>query len=312
MRAGARLGDPRPGTNGWNAPWPVAKPWMMVYQNETRLIGRPELPVIITETGWSRDFCTEEERANWQVEAWQAWNADPQLLASCPFDLMGPRIAGFPWINASGTRLPVFTDTVELRCRLLPETCVNCLAAEPDPLEPSLTGRVSLQECNSTSPGQLWLPAPAAPGRGGTYGPNAAAAAAAVAVTAVAAGAACTLPTGNITLSVNVSASAATGGFRAQYLSCRADGQPTHMCQLGDDVNIWFYAGVNATNQQWSLRSCAGTAASLLVSAFSGACVSSESTMVACDCADRQALWTAVARGGGAQQGATCALVNTQ
>ena len=36
-----------------------ARPWLMVYQNETRLIGRPTLPVIITETGWSRDFCTE-------------------------------------------------------------------------------------------------------------------------------------------------------------------------------------------------------------------------------------------------------------
>ncbi len=25
---------------------------MLVYQNETRLVGRPDLPVIITETGW--------------------------------------------------------------------------------------------------------------------------------------------------------------------------------------------------------------------------------------------------------------------
>jgi hypothetical protein len=64
-----------------------------VYQNETRLIGRPTLPVIITETGWSRDFCTEEERAGWQVSAWQAWYDDPQLLAACPFNLEGPRYA---------------------------------------------------------------------------------------------------------------------------------------------------------------------------------------------------------------------------
>ena len=60
-------GDPRPGTNGWNAPFDVAQPWLMVYQNETGLVGRPDVPVVITETGWSRDFCTEEERAGWQV-----------------------------------------------------------------------------------------------------------------------------------------------------------------------------------------------------------------------------------------------------
>ena len=64
-----------------------------MYQNETRLIGRPTLPVIITETGWSRDFCTEEERAGWQVSAWEAWYDDPQLLAACPFNLEGPRYA---------------------------------------------------------------------------------------------------------------------------------------------------------------------------------------------------------------------------
>ena len=100
---------------------------LLVYQNETRLIGRPSLPVIITETGWSRDFCTEDERAGWQVSAWQAWFDDPQLLAACPFDLEGPRIQGFPWIDSSGKRLPVYTETKALRCQLL--RCLLGLAA---------------------------------------------------------------------------------------------------------------------------------------------------------------------------------------
>ena len=43
-------------TNGWNSPWDVAKKWMMVYQNETRLVGRPDVPVIITETGWCAPY----------------------------------------------------------------------------------------------------------------------------------------------------------------------------------------------------------------------------------------------------------------
>ena len=82
---------------------------MLVYKNETRLVGRPDVPVIITETGWcahddlhvsgidqfdrslvpgldrSADFCTEEQRAEWTISAWQAWFNDTQLLASCPF-----------------------------------------------------------------------------------------------------------------------------------------------------------------------------------------------------------------------------------
>jgi hypothetical protein len=120
-------GDPRPGTNGWNAPFSVSRPWLLAYQNETRLVGRVDVPVIITETGWSRDFCTEEQRAVWQVSAWEAWNADSQVVAVTPFNLEGPRIAGFAWLNASGARLPVFTETVALRCRLYSASCKNCL-----------------------------------------------------------------------------------------------------------------------------------------------------------------------------------------
>ena len=82
-------GDPRPNTNGWNAPFEVAKPWLLVYRNETRLVGRPDVSVIITETGWCGDFCTEEERAGWQVSAWEAWFADAQVMAACPFLLAG-------------------------------------------------------------------------------------------------------------------------------------------------------------------------------------------------------------------------------
>ena len=55
-------GDPRPGTDGWNAPYPIAKPWLAVYRNETRLVGLPQMPVIVTETGWCMDFCTEVGR----------------------------------------------------------------------------------------------------------------------------------------------------------------------------------------------------------------------------------------------------------
>jgi hypothetical protein len=119
-------GDPRPGTNGWNAPFEVALPWLVVYRNETREAGRPTLPVIVTETGWCGDFCTEADRAEWTAAAWRVWVADPQIVAVCPFLLEGRQWwpKGFPWIAADGaTRLPVFNATVALRCQLFPATC---------------------------------------------------------------------------------------------------------------------------------------------------------------------------------------------
>ena len=268
---------------------------LLVYQNETRLIGRPSLPVIITETGWSRDFCTEEQRAGWQVSAWQAWFDDPQLLAACPFDLEGPRIQGFPWIDPSGQRLPVFTETKALRCQLLDETCRNCLTALPDAREPNVTGEVSLEACSSVDndgAAQLWM---AEPIRGS--GSSQAAEHDSLST--------------NVTLSVNVSAPSGSGStYWRQYLSCRADGQPGHACQPGDDVDIWFGAGATATNQHWTIRPCqtgpTGSqavevdGASLIVSAMSSACVSSSGLMVECNCTDTAQLWhptTATATG---------------
>ena len=51
-----------------------------------------------------------------------------QVEAACPFLLEGSQWwpKGFPWIAVDGvTRLPVFTQSVKLRCEMLPETCKN-------------------------------------------------------------------------------------------------------------------------------------------------------------------------------------------
>ena len=50
------------------------------------------------------------------------------MEAACPFLLEGAQWwpKGFPWIAVDGkTRLPVYTQSVKLRCELLPETCKN-------------------------------------------------------------------------------------------------------------------------------------------------------------------------------------------
>ncbi len=107
------------------------------YRNETALVGRPSLPVILTETGWRRHAATipssavanqaeaklsllprqselrfdpprpaptsASDQANWTTLAYeQLWLRDPQLLGVCPFLLAGVfwEADGWPWVVA--------------------------------------------------------------------------------------------------------------------------------------------------------------------------------------------------------------------
>ena len=145
------------------------RPWLVVYRNETKLVGVPEMPVIITETGWCRDFCTEEDRANWTAHAWTTWHDDLQVEASCPFLLEGAQWwpKGFPWIAADGiSRLPVYTESVALRCRLLPETC-NDLPAHQRHVGNNFTASAAatstVDATGGSGAGSVTLPAPLSP-----------------------------------------------------------------------------------------------------------------------------------------------------
>ena len=105
------------------------------YRNETTLVGRPSLPVILTETGWRRHAATAStsaaakqaeaklslmpqrveprfdpprpaptsaaDQANWTTLAYeQLWLHDRQLLGVCPFLLAGVfwEAKGWLWI----------------------------------------------------------------------------------------------------------------------------------------------------------------------------------------------------------------------
>jgi hypothetical protein len=108
------------------------------YRNETALVGRPSLPVILTETGWRRHAATTStsnaaadqaeaklsllprrsklhfdpprpaptsasDQANWTTLAYeQLWLQDPQVLGVCPFLLAGVfwEADGWPWVVA--------------------------------------------------------------------------------------------------------------------------------------------------------------------------------------------------------------------
>ena len=97
---------------------PQAMFGLRLFENETRAIGRPSVPVIVTETGWCLDDATQALRATWTVQAYrQLWLVNEQLLAVTPFLLAGAQweAKGFPWAYENGTVMPVFTAVKQLR-----------------------------------------------------------------------------------------------------------------------------------------------------------------------------------------------------
>eukprot|EP00041_Stephanoeca_diplocostata_P029964 m.894868 g.894868 ORF g.894868 m.894868 type:complete len:262 (-) comp23664_c1_seq48:3019-3804(-) len=111
---------------GWNTPFARSIEWLTAYRNETALIstvtGRAPLQVLITETGWCMDCCTESQRALWTLQAYeQLWLPDTAVLGVTPFLLAGAQWwpKGFPWMFANGTKLPVYTALQALRKKTL-------------------------------------------------------------------------------------------------------------------------------------------------------------------------------------------------
>jgi len=103
---------------GWNTPYNESQAWLTSYRNESAVAGVAGKPVIITETGWCRDCCSEQDRADWTVAAFkELWLPDPQVIAVTPFLLAGAQWEkkGFVWMLSNGTKLPVYTAVQQLR-----------------------------------------------------------------------------------------------------------------------------------------------------------------------------------------------------
>ena len=88
----------------------------------------PDLPVLITETGWSPQrpeggpFPTSAEVATWTVQAYQdVWLTHPNIKGVMPFmlqDAFWGDQEGFGWVLTSGAKEPVFNAVRDLRCAL--------------------------------------------------------------------------------------------------------------------------------------------------------------------------------------------------
>ncbi len=112
---------------GWGffVPYEQSLTGLRYYQTELTTIGRPDLGVLMTETGWRRDTASDSEVATWTRQAYEnVWLTDDGLIAIMPFILLD--VGGwdhFAWVDGSGTPRPVYDEIRALRCSMIGGRC---------------------------------------------------------------------------------------------------------------------------------------------------------------------------------------------
>lgn len=103
----------------YDGPGGQAHTGLVYYQDERAAIGA-DLPVVMTETGWTTELGgSHEQIASWTVNAYEhVWLADPGIIAVLPFQLMDPNWDAFSWADGGGNPRPVYTAVRALRCGL--------------------------------------------------------------------------------------------------------------------------------------------------------------------------------------------------
>ncbi len=95
---------------------------LLYYKKELEVVG--DLPVIITETGWTVDPNKggeggREEVATWTKNAYdKVWLVEPEILYVLPFQLKDPGWDDFAWVNGDGAPYPVYDLVRERRCEV--------------------------------------------------------------------------------------------------------------------------------------------------------------------------------------------------
>jgi hypothetical protein len=109
---------------GFFVPFDQAGVGLTYYEVELSTIGRPNLPVLITETGWRTDEASRPQIADWTVRAFtDVWLPDSRVQAVMPFLLRGGSgWTNFEWVSGN-TRHPVFNSVRSERCNRIPGNC---------------------------------------------------------------------------------------------------------------------------------------------------------------------------------------------
>lgn len=118
---------------GWGffVPYDRAGAGLRWFETELRTIGREELPVLMTETGWpathdGTTYGSRDDVAAWTRQAYEGvWLTHPSVRAIMPFILLdrGGSWDGFAWAAADGSPYPVYREVRNLRCARIPGRC---------------------------------------------------------------------------------------------------------------------------------------------------------------------------------------------
>ena len=109
---------------GWGFFVPVdrAGPGLRWFERELDAIGRPDIGVLMTETGWPTEmggvsYGSREQIAEWTREAYESvWLTHPNILGIMPFILQdGGAWDAFAWVGGDGSPRPVYESIRALR-----------------------------------------------------------------------------------------------------------------------------------------------------------------------------------------------------
>ncbi len=112
---------------GWGffVAYDQAGPGLHYYQTELDTLGL-DLPVYITETGWTvSEGASREEVSAWTVSAWDNdWLDGDGIVAVMPFMLQDASWNDFAWVDSGNQPYPVFDAVRSFRCGLgIPDPC---------------------------------------------------------------------------------------------------------------------------------------------------------------------------------------------
>lgn len=114
---------------GWGffCPFVQAATGLLYYQLELKAINLPNIPVYLTETGWTtQQGCKPslQDEATYMVAAYALWlnetaHGRGHLHGVMPFQLMDAswQTQGFYWVDTNGGNTPQYTAVQQLRCQ---------------------------------------------------------------------------------------------------------------------------------------------------------------------------------------------------
>ena len=109
---------------GFFTPYAESRPGLLYFENELVTIARPDIGVLITETGWTTAGGSRMQLADWTVAAYRdPWLTHPNIVAVMPFILQDSNWDAFAWVSTNGNPYPVYDAVRRLRCETRADRC---------------------------------------------------------------------------------------------------------------------------------------------------------------------------------------------